>query len=117
MQFKAPGDEPMSITLTSGHTAVVSNTKHTELEQRFHREAIARGCMPKGVKEVVDDQLPQFDRKKAILDAIDGLMETTDEANFTGDGKPNATKLSEIVGFTVSSDERNTLWDEYSKAK
>lgn len=117
MKFKAPGDEPISITLTSGHTAVVSNTAYTDLEPRFHREAIARGCLPKGTRAVEDEQLPQFDRKKAILEAIDSLMDSTDEANFTGDGKPDAAKLSEIVGFTVSSSERNSMWDEYSKAK
>jgi hypothetical protein len=49
MKFKAPGDMPIQIGLTTGHTAVVSNTEFTELDRRFHREAIARGCMPQGV--------------------------------------------------------------------
>jgi hypothetical protein len=50
--FKAPpGEGPVHLALTSGHTAVVEEGG-TELPPHFHREAIAKGCYPEGIPGV-----------------------------------------------------------------
>ena len=115
MRFKAPGNEPVFLSLTSGNTAVVG-VDYTELEPMFHREAIAAGCLPFGVEApapVVAE--PTFDRKKVITDAINAMLDGAEEGDFTGDGKPDVKKLSARVGFTVDRKERDALFAEVTK--
>lgn len=45
MKFRSPGDEPMHISLTSGHTLVIP-AEGVEVPDMFRREAIARGAEP-----------------------------------------------------------------------
>jgi hypothetical protein len=67
------------------------------------------------VEEVSQDK--QFDRKDVIFSAIDSMLNGADEKDFTADGKPDARKLSALAGFTVDSNERNTMWDAYIAAQ
>lgn len=114
MQFKAPGDKPVNIALTNGHTAVV-DVEFGELDARFHREAIALGCIPFGTakEEVTGGQT--FDRRQVIIDAINAMLDGASEGDFTGDGKPDLRKLSARAGFTVDRSERDTLFAEVTK--
>ena len=45
MKFRSPTDAPVHLALTSGHAAVVGPDP-VELDARWHRVAIARGCAP-----------------------------------------------------------------------
>ena len=45
MKFRSPTGAPVHLALTSGHTAVVG-PHPVELDARWHRVAIARGCAP-----------------------------------------------------------------------
>lgn len=114
MKFHSPTDEPVHIALTSGHTAVVG-PQDTELDKIFHKEAIARGCLPEGT---VSEEAPKntgFDRKKVLTDAMNAMLEGADEGDFKADGTPNLNKLSERVGFKVSREEADAAWAEVSK--
>lgn len=115
MRFKAPGDKPVHIALVTGHTAVIG-TEYAELDGRFHREAIARGCVPFGTAE--EEPAPEgggFDRRQVILDAINAMLDGAEGGDFTADGKPNLTKLCARVGFTVDRSERDAMWAEATK--
>lgn len=115
MRFKAPGDEPIHIALTSGHTAIVG-VEYTELPAIFHREAIAAGCLPFGVEAPAPEvAAPAFDRKQVIINAINDMLDGASEGDFTGDGKPDVRKLSARVGFTVDRNERDTFFAEATK--
>jgi hypothetical protein len=115
MQFKAPGDKPVHIALVTGHTALVG-TEFGELDARFHREAIAQGCIPFGTAaEEPAAKGATFDRRQVILDAINAMLDGSDENDFTADGKPNVAKLSARVGFNVDRSERDALWAEAAK--
>lgn len=111
MKFTSTTAEPVHIGLLSGHTAVVG-TEPTELQPIFHREAIARGCLPEGVVLQQAQAPGNFDRKQVIKDAINAMLDGTDESDFTGDGKPKLTKVSARAGFQVSREEADAIHAE-----
>lgn len=114
MRFKSPTDKPVMLALLTGHTAVVG-PEYADLDARFHREAIANGCLPAGVGIEEAEASPGFNRATAIKDAMEAMLNGSEEGDFTGDGKPDVRKLSARVGFTVERSERDALWAEFAK--
>lgn len=116
MKFKSPTATPVFLALTSGHTAVVG-PEFEELDARFHREAIANGCLPAGAKEEppLEGATPGFDRRKVIADAMNLMLDGAVEGDFTADGKPDVRKLSAKVGFSVDRHERDMVFAEITK--
>jgi hypothetical protein len=114
MKFRSTTGEEVSISLTSGHTAVVG-VELTELEKRFHKEAISKGCLPEGVEDEQPVKPEGFDRVKVITAALNAMADGADEGDFTASGKPVLAKLSARVGFNVSRVEADAIWDEISK--
>lgn len=115
MKFRSNTGEDIYLALTSGQTAVVT-VAGIELEQRFHKEAIAQGCLPEGVEDTKEDATPQFDRKQVVTDALNAMLAGSDAGDFTTAGKPSLAKLNERLGFTVSRSEADAIWDEIAKA-
>lgn len=110
MKFYPPDNQPMQIGLTTGHVAIVE-PGGTELDARFHREAIAKGCMPEGIERDKPVEAKGFDKMSAIINTVIEMVDEGNEAEFTGDGKPDVRALSKRVGFTVSREERDTAWE------
>lgn len=115
MKFRSVTGKDVQIGLTSGHTAIVT-PQGVELEQRFHREAIARGCLPGDMPEPTQEAPSQFNRKQVITDAINAMLAGSEPDDFTKHGKPDLRKLNAKVGFNVERSEADALWDEISKA-
>ena len=115
MKFKAPGTEPVMVALTTGHTCVVTPEGNT-IEPRFRKEAIARGCSPMGVGAAEPEVQVEKTKAELIQDGIEKMLEGNDDDAFTGDGKPDAKKLSQIVGFTVTAKERDDAWAVVEKS-
>ncbi len=115
MKFKAPENESVSIGLTSGHSIVVT-PEGSDVPARFRKEALARGCVPVGMDITPD--LPNLNepdaRKRQIIEGIEKMLDSDDEDAFTGAGAPDVRKLSAIVGFRVSTEERDAAWAELS---
>lgn len=116
MKFRSTTGVDVQIGLTSGHTAVVT-TDGNELAAMFHKEAIARGCLPVGIPgEDHAGEASAFDRSAVIAKAIDGMLDGASEGDFTADGKPDVRKLSGYCGFTVSREERDAAWAKHEQA-
>ena len=115
MKFRSTTGHDVHISLTSGHTCVVT-PEPTEIGAIFHREAIARGCTPEGVSDEVVPVNTGFDREKAITDALNAMLDGGDEKDFNTNGKPDLRALNAKVGFTVARDEADRIWDALSKA-
>ena len=111
MKFKSTTGEDLPIALISGHTAVVT-PEGVMLDKRFHKEAIARGCVVVGLEddEPVKGDKPPFNREAHIEKVIRDMLESSDDSYFTQQGLPKAEKLNELCGFTVSKEERETIW-------
>ena len=114
MKFYAPGDEPVMIALTSGHTAVVQPAPTgTDLDPRFHREAAGKGCRLEGSAGPEGfDSVAVFDRRKVIRAVIEAMLDGTVADDFTNDGVPALKKVQEGAGFAVSREERDAVWAE-----
>lgn len=116
MKFRSTTGEEIHIALTTGHTALVG-VELTELPSIFHKEAIARGCLPEGVAPDVEvDTSGAFNRKQVIVDALNLMMDGDTDGDFKADGKPNLTALNKRVGFQVAREEADAIWEEVSNA-
>lgn len=115
MKFRSTTGEDVYLGLVTGHTAIVTS-KGNELDAKFHKEAIAQGCLPEGIDDTPEDKTPQFDRKQVITDALNAMLAGSNEEDFTAQGKPSLSKLNERLGFTVSRSEADSIWDLLAKA-
>ncbi len=116
MKFRSTTEEDVHIALTSGHTAVVG-VEPTELAKMFHKEAIARGCLPEGVDadEPIAPAGAAFNRVEAITKAMNEMLDGQVEGDFTAAGKPVLAKLNARLGFNVPRSEADSIWDVVSK--
>lgn len=115
MKFRSTTGEDVYLALTNGHTAIVP-PGGCELDPKFHREAIANGCLPDGVQAPQEDNAPQVDRKSLITDAINAMLAGSDPEDFTSQGKPSMNKLVARVGFNASRSEVDAVWDGMQKS-
>lgn len=111
VKFFPPEDKPVSIALLSGHTAVVE-PGGTELDQRFHKDAVAKGCMPLARAEEQAPATPAFDRKARIKETIKEMLAGEDPEDFMGNGQPNKAKLDARLGFGTQRIEVETAFNE-----
>lgn len=111
MKFFSQTDQSVHIALTTGHTAVVS-PEGSELDKIFHKEAIARGCLPAGVEADKPAEKTSFDRKGIIENTLQSMVDGSDEKDFKADGTPNLKQVSAKAGFTVDRTEVEAIWAE-----
>ncbi len=128
MKFRSPGAEALHIALTSGHTLVIP-AEGVDVPQHFRREAISQGAEPMSADRQDESFAPAAlplqvstaagpeARKKLIADALLSMLNGSDEADFTKDGKPNLAKLKEVAGFNVSRAEADVVWEEVQAAE
>lgn len=124
MKFYSPTHEPVHIALLSGHTSLVTKDG-TDLAKMFYAEAINRGCSTEpyeAEEQEESDEEPDgvivnglvMDRKAVIKDAINDMLNGTNEDDFKADGTPNLLRLSAKVGFKVAKAEMTEAFAELS---
>lgn len=116
MIFRSPNHENLHIALTSGHTCAIT-PEGNDVPAIFHREAIARGALPGGISVEEPSSEPGFNRKQAIVDALNLMLDGGDENDFTNQGKPDLRKLNARLGFQVAREEADAAWSELTAAK
>jgi hypothetical protein len=115
MKFFSPTDEPIHVSLTSGHTAVVT-AEGTELTEMFQREAVARGAILKDGDAAGDLRAQQLTRTLTIREALIAARDGNSQDAFKQDGTPDLRKLIGKLGFPVAREEADALWAEITKA-
>lgn len=115
MKLYAPTEEAVQIGLTSGHMLVIEHAG-TETPAMFRREAISQGCVASLEELEVAPTGATFDRKKVIGDAIQAMLDGTNEGDFKQDGTPNLKALQTRVGFQVQREEADAIFKEISEA-
>lgn len=112
MKFRSPTEHELHISLTSGHTAVVT-PEGNEILPIFNREAIARGAIPMGVgDEVVTPS--DGKRTESIQAALQAMLDGGDEGDFNEGGQPNLSRLKARLGFSISRAEADAAWQVVS---
>ena len=113
LKFVAPTEVAVHLSLTSGHTALVT-AEGTVLEPRFHREAIARGCMPEGVADAPAQPAPAT-RRDLIKNGLKEMLNGSEADDFTPNGQPNKGKLDARLGFVTERTELEDIYNEIIK--
>ena len=104
--------------LGPGALVGLADGEHRVVEVRDpggRREILELALEPAGQIRTVADARPadEAERIVRIAEAIVGL-DLSDPAHVTASGKPDATVLSELLGWRVSAEERDRAWDEVS---
>ncbi len=115
MIFVPPGNEAVQIGLTSGHTAVVE-PEGTELSPIYHAQAIALGCMPKGIEPYQAPKNTEPTRADLIRGALLQMLDSSDDGLFTETGRPVLKMVSKFAGFGCSREEVDAIWNEIKPA-
>ena len=121
MKFRSPTDEPIHVSLTTGHTALVT-PEGVELDPMFHREAIAKGAIPGSLTPeqalMLDakPEAPQFDRADHIAKVLKSMLDGDQEGDFNKDGKPDLRAVNAKLGFQASRSEVDAVWEKVSAA-
>ena len=114
MKLRSPTDQPLHVALTTGHTTVIT-PDGSEVDQKFFREAIARGAVPVDSSASQDTQSQVLDRQLAIQEAISAMIEGKVSDDFTADGKPNLARLKAKAGFQVTREEADAIFDQLTQ--
>lgn len=108
MKFRSPTEKPVYLGLTSGHTFVVT-PEFIDVPMMFRKAAIAAECLTEGEAAAASPE-----RGPALMDMIVAqvrkMVADANPADFTNDGRPNATQLSARCGFTVLAGQRDEAW-------
>lgn len=121
MKFRSPTDQPIHVSLTTGHTALVT-PEGVDLEPMFHREAIALGALPGSLtpeQALMLDAKPeaaQFDRGAHIAKVLKAMLDGDNEGDFNKDGKPDLRAVNAKLGFQASRSEVDAVWADVSAA-
>ena len=125
MKLYAPTHEPVHISLLNGHATLIT-AEGTDVDKQFIRDALDRGCLTKPdetnskiVAESDDEEIDNADsyaeRKQIIKNAINDMLNGTNEGDFNADGKPDLRKLSGRTGFKVSRPEMEVVFAELAE--
>ncbi|WP_312836406.1 hypothetical protein [Comamonas sp.] len=109
MKFRSPTELDMHISLTSGHTTIIT-AEGNEIPSMFNKEAIARGATPITGEEALAAGVSADGRAQQIQAALQAMVDGSDEGDFTADGKPNLAKVKARLGFAVTRDEVDAAW-------
>lgn len=106
---------------TKGHTIRFEQGKPTHVPPVCIEDAVAIGAVPVNAKDgdILGDEakaqpsLSADERKAKVFEAF-GVMKTRKERNdFTASGIPDARRLSPLLGFEITSRERDAYWAEF----
>ena len=110
-----------TVTSKYGHAIEFKKGVPTHVPKEAWDEVIATGAIPENELEIDEEtkvvELTAEQRKAAIFAAFEAIVAENDRESFTGNGLPDAKKVSEVAGFTVKADERTATWGEYRAAK
>lgn len=120
IKFFSPTGEPIQVALLSGHTAIVGE-KPVELDARFHKAAIEKGCLAYGSPAEAAEghmagakaggeggaPLSKEAKTEKIVEAIKGLS----DADFTAGGLPKIAPLEKALGFGITQQERDEAFE------
>lgn len=109
------------LATTSGHSIEFKKDEPTHVPPHLYREVQAIGALPE--EDLPEDDGPKDDspaspeeRAKAIQDAMVEIVERGVREDFTATGAPHTKALGRILGWAVTSQERDIQWAEVNKS-
>lgn len=121
-KFRSNTGGNVRVALLSGHIALIG-PEWRELPEFMWGEAYRLGCVSDDMTGVAEAPPPtppptgagdsdEAKQKAAVKAAAIQLLKDAKPGDLTAGGVPNATRLSQIVGFNVTSDLRDEVMIE-----
>ena len=120
MKMYSPTGDPIHVaTIEGGHSCVIAgDSKGTEVPEALRAAALQAGAIPVGTApEKKPTQTPQVTKAEMIEAGVAQLMEAGVADTLANDGRPKVEPLSELVGFTVTAEERDKAFAAVKAAK
>lgn len=112
-----------TVACLSGHIIPFKKGEAIYVPPGAVAECMAVGAVPLEDALVEDDEnkapplvTDPAERKRLILEAFETLRKRDARGDFDAGGKPHPKAVSQLVGFTVDSKERNAIWTEHMEA-
>ena len=110
---------------TLGHSIPFKTGKEQWVPPECHGEAMKFGAVPVNADDDLQlEKAPErpkvitgADRDEALNDACKYLQQINNTDDFGANGLPKVKALKSIVGFDVSSAERDATWTKMKKAQ
>ena len=124
MKLYSPTDTGVHVALLSGHTTYITK-EGTNVDKKFVSQALTLGCLtePAGSYPIEDDdsdeaiaeaqpdtEQTEIERTNAITDAINVMLNGSEDGDFNADGRPNLKKLNAKLGFKASKEEVEVIF-------
>ena len=110
-----------TVASVTGRTIDFEKGVPTHVPFQMHKEVIAAGGVPEDELEDDDKQkapeLTAEERVTLIQAAMEDMVAANVREDFTAGGAPHAKKLSDKLGFNVTPQERDTIWEALKQAK
>lgn len=132
MKFRSRSNtETIRLASTSGDILLIGS-EFVEIPAHMEAEAYAKGCVSEEIYNsiradiendsadataktaLVSGTLTEEQRVSAIKTAINAMLDSNEEGNFTAQGLPHLKKLSTLAGFTVAKEEMEAVWASVS---
>jgi hypothetical protein len=118
-------DKAMHVSSLTGQSAWFEAGVAIEVPPPLVDECIAMGAYPAGKKKpaqnpaavsVEVDEVSNEDRTMEIVTAIEQLVELGDTKAFSKNGEPKVRSLEKVLGYDITSEQRDIAWAEISEA-
>ncbi len=118
-------DKAIHVSSLSGQAVWFEAGVEREVPPPLVDECIAMGAYPVGEKkptqkpavEAIEvDEVSSEDRTMEIITAIEQLVEEGDTKAFSKTGDPKVRRLEKILGYDITSEQRDIAWAEISEA-
>jgi hypothetical protein len=104
---------------TKGHAISFEKDKPTNIPPVCVADAVAIGARPvEGDADNINETpepiiLSGAERKEKVFEAFRTMKARNERLDFTGTGIPNAKRLPQLLGFDITSKERDVYWQEF----
>lgn len=110
------------VALKSGHACRVhaispkDGKPGTVIPQRFHEAAFAAGCRAVGIGGFVDQEAQDSGKHALIMAAIESIIDTGDQEDLDGTGRPTLKAVKAQAGVGVTRVELDAAWAEFTNS-
>ena len=117
-------DKAMHVSSLTGQSAWFEAGVAREVPPPLVDECISMGAYPVGEKkptqkpavEAIEvDEVSSEDQAMEIITAIEQLVEQGDTKAFSKNGDPRVRNLEKILGYDITSEQRDVAWAEISE--
>jgi hypothetical protein len=105
---------------TKGHSVRFEKGKPINVPGTIVAEALAIGAQPVDAADHPDNQeevevvpMTAVERKAKVFEAFTAMKNRSERLDFTASGVPNAKRMPALLGFEITSRERDDYWKEF----